>query len=45
MLVAIPETSHYLHPIAGVAFVFPDEDSDFGDNTLFIGYLQARVIF
>jgi hypothetical protein len=30
---------------AGVAFVWPDDDTGFGDNTLFVGYLQARVIF
>jgi hypothetical protein len=30
---------------AGVAVVWPDDDTGFGDNTLFLGYVQARVIF
>jgi hypothetical protein len=30
---------------AGIALVWPDDDTGFGDNTLFVGYLQARLVF
>jgi hypothetical protein len=30
---------------AGLAVVFPDDDTGFGDSTFWVGYLQARLVF
>jgi hypothetical protein len=30
---------------AGLAIVMPDDDTGFGEDTLWVGYVQARVIF